>query len=154
MTLLCTGCLAVSLVLHNDKSTSCKACSICRSHRVLFLLQSAPCLQAEHQPQMVISSGQSSSHSCPRVCSNKAAECQLGGAPTNSTALRREEGGDARDTERGPLLRNGRDSSVQRNGQSQEARQRDMKAGKAMPELTLPQCLVCTAPIQTDEYGN
>ena len=74
---------------------------------------------------------------------------QFGTAPTNTMAFRREDGSEARDTERGPLLRNGRDSSVQRNGQCQEARQRDMKAGKAMPELTLPQCLVCTAPIQT-----
>ena len=68
-------------------------------------------------------------------------------------ALYREEGGEARDIERGPLLRNGRDSSMHRNGRSQEAQQRDMKAGKAMPELTLPQCLVCAASFQTYEYG-
>ena len=66
-------------------------------------------------------------------------------------ALCREEGGEARDAERGPLLRGGRDGFGQRNGHSQEARQRELKAGKAMPELTLPQCLVCAAPAQTPE---
>ena len=57
-------------------------------------------------------------------------------------ALCREEGGEERDTERGPLLRNGRDGSLHRNGETQEHQQRDLKAAKAMPELTLPQCLV------------
>ncbi len=54
----------------------------------------------------------------------------------------REEDRETRDAERGPLLRSGRDSCVHGNGQGQEDRHQDMKAGKAMPELTLPQCLV------------
>lgn len=97
------------------------------------------------------SGGQQHSHSCLHLDPRHAARSALRTAATSSVALCREEGGEARDTERGPLLRSGRDSSAQRNGHSQEARQRELKAGKAMPELTLPQCLVCAAPAQTPE---
>ncbi len=57
---------------------------------------------------------------------------------------REEEGRDG-NAERGALLSNGSGGAGTQNGQSQLGRQQSLKPGTAMPELTLPQCLVMLA---------
>ena len=57
---------------------------------------------------------------------------------------REEEGRDG-NAERGALLRNGGGDAEAQNGHGQLGRQQSPKPGTAMPELTLPQCLVMLA---------
>ncbi|CAK0743532.1 hypothetical protein CVIRNUC_001477 [Coccomyxa viridis] len=63
------------------------------------------------------------------------------GPPDNHCSSREEEGRDG-NAERGALLSNGSGGAGTQNGQSQLGRQQSLKPGTAMPELTLPQCLV------------